>query len=74
MGTACHVKGATRIVDRLERQLGIHVGETTPDMRFTLETVRCVGCCGLAPVATVGEDLYGKLNPTTAAALREKYA
>jgi len=74
MGTACHVKGAPRIVDRLERELGIAVGETTSDMRFTLETVRCLGCCGLAPVVTIGDDLYGKLTPAKAARLIEKYS
>jgi len=74
LGTACHVKGASRIVDRLERELGIRVGETTSDKQFTLETVRCLGCCGLAPVVTVGEELYGKLTPGKAAAILEKYA
>ena len=74
LGTACHVKGASRIVDRLERDLGIRVGETTPDMKFSLETVRCVGCCGLSPVVTVGDDLYGNLTLTDAAALPDKYA
>ncbi len=74
MGTACHVRGAPRIVDRLERELGISVGETTSDMKFTLQTVRCLGCCGLAPVVTVGDDLYGQLTPAKAAALIEKYA
>ena len=74
LGTACHVKGASRIVDRLERELGINVGETTSDMQFSLETVRCLGCCGLAPVVTVGEDLYGKLTPSKAARLVDKYA
>ena len=52
----------------------INVGETTSDMKFTLQTVRCVGCCGLAPVVTVGEDLYGKLTPGKAASLIERYA
>jgi len=61
-GTTCHVKGAPRIVDTLERELGIKPGETTEDMNFTLETVNCLGCCGLAPVITVGEDLYGKIT------------
>ena len=61
-GTTCHVKGAPRIVDTLERELGIKPGETTEDMSFTLETVNCLGCCGLAPVITVGEDLYGKVT------------
>ena len=73
-GTACHVKGAPRIVDRLERELGINVGETTSDRKFTLETVRCVGCCGLAPVVMVGDVFYGKLTPAKAAAMVEKLA
>ena len=62
MGTTCHVKGAPMIVSALERELGIRTGETSEDMNFTLETVACLGCCGLAPVMTVGEDLYGKLT------------
>lgn len=73
MGTACHVKGAQRILDRLERVLGVETGGTTPDMQFTLEAVRCLGCCGLAPVVTVGDDLYGQVNPAKAAALIDKY-
>jgi NADH:ubiquinone oxidoreductase subunit E/NAD-dependent dihydropyrimidine dehydrogenase PreA subunit len=72
-GTACHVKGAQRILDRFERELGIKTGDTTPDMQFTLESVRCIGCCGLSPVITVGEDLYGKLNPAKAAGILDKY-
>ena len=72
-GTACHVKRAQRILDRLERELGINTGETTSDMQFTLEAVRCLGCCGLSPVVTVGEDLYGQMNPAKAAALIDKY-
>ena len=73
-GTACHVKGASRIVYRLERELGINAGETTSDMKFTLETVRCVGCCGLAPVVMVGDVFYGRMTPAKAAALVEKVA
>ncbi len=72
-GTACHVKGAQRILDRLERKLGIKTGETTSDMQFTLEAVRCLGCCSLAPVVTIGEELHGKMNPAKAAALIDKY-
>ncbi|MCP4259329.1 MAG: NADH-quinone oxidoreductase subunit NuoE [Planctomycetes bacterium] len=72
-GTACHVKGAQRILDRLERKLGVQTGETTPDMQFTLEAVRCLGCCGLAPVVTIGEELHGQMNPAKAAALIDKY-
>ena len=73
MGTACHVKGAPRILERLERELGVRTGETTRDMQFTLEAVRCIGCCGLSPVATVGQDLYGKLSPAKAANILDKY-
>jgi NADH:ubiquinone oxidoreductase subunit E len=73
LGTACHVKGAPRIVDQFERELGIAAGETTPDMMFTLEKVRCIGCCGLAPVMTTGDDLYGKLDSTRVPKLLKKY-
>jgi NADH:ubiquinone oxidoreductase subunit E len=73
VGTACHVKGATRIVDNLESELGIEDGETTEDMNFTLKTVNCLGCCGLAPVTTIGEDLYGKVEPVNIREIIEKY-
>jgi len=73
VGTACHVKGATRIVDNLESELGIEAGETTEDMNFTLSTVNCLGCCGLAPVTTVGEDLYGKVEPSNIKEIVDKY-
>jgi len=72
-GTACHVKGAPRILERFERELGVNTGQTTSDMQFTLEAVRCIGCCGLSPVITIGEDLYGKLSPAEAAKILEKY-
>ena len=74
MGTACHVQGAPRILERLERELGIKRGETTSDMKFTLETVRCVGCCGLAPVIMVGDVFYGKQTPSKVARLVDKLA
>ncbi len=64
LGTTCHVKGAPKIIDTLEREHHIQTGQTTPDGNFTLEAVYCLGCCGLAPVLTVGEDLHGKLNQT----------
>ncbi len=64
LGTACHVKGASRIIGALQKELGIGVGENTEDMLFTLETVRCLGCCGLAPVMTVGGDIHGKMTQT----------
>jgi NADH-quinone oxidoreductase subunit E len=74
VGTTCHVKGAPKIVDTLERALGIKTGETTEDMNFTLETVNCLGCCGLAPVLTVGEDLYGKITQTSLPNILKQYA
>ena len=61
-GTACHVKGAAGIVSVFERELGIETGNTTRDMLFSLEAVRCIGCCGLAPVLTVNEDVHGLMT------------
>ena len=61
MGTACHVRGAQPILETFERKLGIKSGENTEDMNFSLDTVRCIGCCGLAPVVMVGEDVHGKI-------------
>jgi NADH-quinone oxidoreductase subunit E len=62
MGTACHVRGAANILDSIERELGIMSGETTYDDKFSLESVRCVGCCGLAPVIVVDGKFYGTLT------------
>lgn len=64
-GTACHVRGASRIIDVVERHLGIKAGETTPDYRITYEVVYCLGSCGLAPVATVDDKMVGHLTPDT---------
>jgi NADH-quinone oxidoreductase subunit E len=61
-GTACHVRGGDRIVDKLKRDLRIQVGETTKDKRFTLESVRCVGCCSLGPVAVVDGNVFGRVT------------
>jgi len=60
-GTACHVQGAVRILDQIQRELGIREGETTKDRKFSVESVRCLGCCGLAPVVTIGKNLHGKV-------------
>ncbi|MGB9487814.1 MAG: NAD(P)H-dependent oxidoreductase subunit E [Terriglobia bacterium] len=62
LGTACHVRAAGKILEKFERQLGIKCGQTTPSLNFGLEAVRCLGCCGLAPVVTVGPELYGKVS------------
>ncbi|GAB4486769.1 MAG: NADH-quinone oxidoreductase subunit NuoE [Thermodesulfovibrionales bacterium] len=63
VGTACHVRGASKVLEKIEEKFGIKEGETAADMSVTLETVGCVGCCGLAPVVTVNEEVVGDLNP-----------
>jgi NADH-quinone oxidoreductase subunit E len=63
MGTACHVRGAAKVVEQLEKVLGIKRGETTPDLKFTLETVNCLGACALGPMVVVGEDYHGEMTP-----------
>lgn len=62
-GTACHVRGAQRITEEIERHLGIKTSETSEDLEFTLETAACIGCCGLAPTIVINETTYGKLTP-----------
>jgi NADH-quinone oxidoreductase subunit E len=62
LGTACHVRGGSRIVEQIGRILGIKPGETTDDLNFTLETVNCLGCCALGPVMVVDGEYYGKLT------------
>lgn len=62
-GTACHVRGSSRIIDGLEQHLGIEAGETTADRKFTLEKVACFGSCALAPVVVVGEQVHGSMTP-----------
>jgi len=62
-GTACHVRGAARIVDVVEKHLGIQAGETTPDYKYTFEVVYCLGSCGLAPVAMIDDQVVGHLVP-----------
>ena len=72
-GTACHVQGALRIIDQLTRELHIHEGETKPDKKFSLESVRCIGCCGLAPVVTVGKNLHGKIPVSKVSRILQQY-
>ena len=62
-GTACHVRGAGKIVETVEKELGIKAGETTPDYKFTFEVVYCLGSCGLSPVATIDDKVVGRLVP-----------
>lgn len=61
-GTACHVRGADKVLHQVEDEFGIKEGETTEDMEMTLETVGCIGCCGLAPVATINQDIVGEID------------
>ena len=63
VGTACHVRGAAKIVDTLERELGISAGETTSDLQFTLETVNCLGACALGPVVVIDGTYHGEMTP-----------
>jgi NADH-quinone oxidoreductase E subunit len=62
MGTACYVKGAAKILESLKAKLKVDVGGTTEDGQFTLEVLRCIGACGLAPAVMIGEDVYGRLT------------
>jgi NADH-quinone oxidoreductase subunit E len=72
LGTACHVGGGARILDQLERDLGIKAGGTTPDGKFSLEAVRCVGACALSPIALVNEEPHSKMTPAKASELIAK--
>lgn len=72
-GTACHVRGSTRILRTMESHLGIRAGETSPDMEFTLEAIRCFGSCSLAPVIVVNQDTYGRLTSEKALQILERY-
>ena len=73
MGTACHVRGGGMILEKLERDLNIKRGETTEDLKFSLDEVYCLGCCGLAPVVTVDEDLYGEVTLVKIPKILKKY-
>ena len=72
-GTACYVKGAAQVLARVESELGITSNETTEDGKFTIQDTRCLGCCGLAPVMTINEDVYGKLTADMIPAILAKY-
>lgn len=72
-GTACHVRGAPAVLDELERQLDIENGETTKDMRFTLETVNCLGACALGPIVVVDGEYHGQVSPGKVKSILKKY-
>ncbi|MBQ9552205.1 MAG: NAD(P)H-dependent oxidoreductase subunit E [Clostridia bacterium] len=73
LGTACYVKGSQNIIDELVKELGIEPGECTDDAKFSLEACRCIGACGLAPVFTVNDDVYGKATPDQIKGILAKY-
>ena len=73
LGTACYVKGAQKVLDKLSEELGVKVGGTTKDGLFTLQATRCLGACGLAPVITVNEEVYGRLVPEDIPGIIAKY-
>jgi|SRR6056297_227496 NADH-quinone oxidoreductase subunit E/NADP-reducing hydrogenase subunit HndA len=73
MGTACHVRGGGAILDAIKDELGIEAGETTDDLEFTLESVACIGACGLAPVIMINDDTHGRLTPEKIPEIMAKY-
>jgi NADH-quinone oxidoreductase subunit E len=73
LGTACHVRGAPRILDNVERALNIKAGETTQDMKFSLERVNCLGCCALGPVMVIDGEAHGNLVPAKVEEILNEY-
>jgi NADH-quinone oxidoreductase subunit E len=73
LGTACYVRGGKKNLDRIVHELGIDAGDTTPDRRFSLETIRCLGACGLAPVIVIDEDTYKQVKAQKLHAMLERY-
>ncbi len=73
MGTACHVRGAPRILEAVQNATGINPGETDMDLKFSLETVNCLGCCALGPVVEIDGEVHGNVTPSEAANILEQY-
>ncbi len=74
LGTACYVKGADKVLEAVEKKLGIKSGECTEDGLFSLDSTRCIGACGLAPVMMINDEVYGKLTPEQIDGIIDKYA
>ncbi|MBO4898076.1 MAG: NAD(P)H-dependent oxidoreductase subunit E [Clostridia bacterium] len=74
LGTACYVKGSNKVLEKVKEILGIDVGECTPDGKFSIDATRCIGACGLAPVMTVNDDVYGRLVVDDVEGILKKYA
>ncbi|MCX6301790.1 MAG: NADH-quinone oxidoreductase subunit NuoE [Bacteroidia bacterium] len=73
MGTACYVRGAEKVLDEFKKELGLQVGQTTNDGKFSLSSLRCVGACGLAPVVMVGDKTYGRVAPDDVRNILKEY-
>jgi NADH-quinone oxidoreductase subunit E len=73
MGTACHVRGSDKVLEQLEKELGIKTGGNTPDLKFTLETVNCVGACALGPMVIIGDDYHGEMTPEKVSGIIKNY-
>lgn len=73
LGTACYVKGAQDLIDAIKKDLSINVGQTSPDRRFSLIATRCIGACGLAPVVSVNEEVYGRIEAKDVKDILDKY-
>jgi len=73
LGTACHVRGGERVRERIQENLEIGDGETTEDKRFTLESVRCIGCCSLGPVVKINEDMHGRISSDEVSRILDQY-
>jgi NADH-quinone oxidoreductase subunit E len=73
LGTACHVRGASKVLEQIERSLKINPGETTDDFKFTLETVNCMGCCALGPVVNIDGEYFGQMNAGKVDSLLARY-
>lgn len=73
LGTACYVKGSDKVLEAIERELRISCGECTPDKKFSIDSCRCVGACGLAPVMIVDGEVYGRLTPADVKGILDKY-
>jgi len=74
LGTACHVRGAPKVLEEIERELDIKAGKTTEDLKYTLETVNCVGCCALGPIVIVDGEYHGQMKTDKVKALLENYS
>ena len=74
MGTACHVRGSDKVLAQLEKELGIKDGENTTDLKFTLETVNCVGACALGPMVIIGGDYHGEMTPDKVSEVLKNYS